>query len=180
MLAEPTVLKPCWLSRYPYQSSGQAHAGPAQLGMHPGPIGQWLLISGHHGCRWKQPALQLRIKQDGGPGEVAGSETVEAVADSDTTARRSERGLTCRQALKFETQHFANLTHGYTLHDDFSVSKKRSSPQSSTICYALGFTEGTSSDISFTIHAHDSGGYSGDGLASQVPDQHSYCQPYHN
>lgn len=71
MLAEPAVLKALRLAQavlLPEQR--QSHAGTPQLGMHPGPIGQWPLLTGHRRGRREQLPLQLGIGQLTGPGET--------------------------------------------------------------------------------------------------------------
>ncbi|MCY1377353.1 hypothetical protein D9M69_649200 [compost metagenome] len=67
----------------------QGHARTAQLGVDRRPVGQWSLLAGHHGGRWKQLAFQLGIGQRRGPGEAAGGKATEiitgtAVADAQT------------------------------------------------------------------------------------------------
>ncbi|MNE68131.1 hypothetical protein D3C80_1637780 [compost metagenome] len=96
MLAEPAVLEALRLAQavlLPKQRQG--HARSAQFGMHPGPIGQWPLLAGHHRGGWKQLVLQLDIGQRTGPGEAAGGETTEvvtgtAVADAQTAGNLAD------------------------------------------------------------------------------------------
>lgn len=69
VLTEPAVLKALRLAQavlLPEQR--QSHAGAAQFGMHPRPIGQWTLLAGHCRGRREQLLFQLGIGQRAGPG----------------------------------------------------------------------------------------------------------------
>ena len=46
----------------------QGHAGATQLGVHPRPIRQWPLLTGHRRGQWEQVLFQFGIGQRAGPG----------------------------------------------------------------------------------------------------------------
>lgn len=68
VLAEPAVLKTLRVSESIFlPEQGQGYAGAAQLGVYPCPVGHWALVGRHRHCWWKQPSIQLSVRNIDGP-----------------------------------------------------------------------------------------------------------------
>jgi len=114
VFAEPAVLEALGLAQavlLPEQRQG--HAWAAQLGMHPGPIGQWPLLAGHRRGGWKKLTLQLGIGQRTGPDEAAGGKATEVITGAAVANAQAAGDAADRQAaVVLEAQHLSDFTHG--------------------------------------------------------------------
>ncbi|RMW01988.1 hypothetical protein ALO99_200118 [Pseudomonas coronafaciens pv. porri] len=80
VLAEPAVLEALRVSESIFlPEQGQSDAGAAQLRVYPCPVRHWALVDRHWHCRWKQPSIQLRVRNIDGPLKPTGGEPAKII-----------------------------------------------------------------------------------------------------